>query len=95
MAKIARIEDWDGEGNLFVPGTDPTQILRDAQGEIDEGESVLTAIEEIKVEWFRVNPCHPSNCYDGGHHSGHWVRTGSPTRGGFQGALLMTVNEEA
>ncbi|KAB2347312.1 hypothetical protein [Actinomadura rudentiformis] len=90
MAAITRIEDWDGSGNLFVPGTDPAQILRDAQGAIDVDEIVLTRADEIAIEWFRVNPCHANNCYDGGHHNGHWTRTSGQTRGGFRGALLVT-----
>jgi len=86
-AQIARI-DMDGDTALIVPGTDPEQIMAAAIGELDTDELIHTSIEDIEVTWWRVNPCHPSSCYDMGGHVGHWAPTARRTRGGFQAAAI-------
>lgn len=86
-AKVTRLSAPDDE-TLFVPGNDPAEILATAQAEIEDHEEVITALDDIKVSWWRVNPCRPGNCYDGGGHNGHWTPTSGRTRGGFQGATV-------
>lgn len=89
MARIVYIEHWDKDV-LFVPGTDPAQIVADgnvylAANVADWGDevAVVTPPEQVRVAWYRVNPCH---CGDG--HCGHWDETAGKTRGGFQGAMV-------
>jgi hypothetical protein len=90
MAQITRIVG-DFAENLFVPGVDPEAILHAARGALDDDDEViLTPVRGIEVRWFRVNPCHPNSCWDGGIHNGHWTPTDGKTRGGFQGAMLAT-----
>ena len=87
-AKIARIYCEDIGEVLVVPGTDPTQILKDAAGELDTGEKIYTALEDVKVRWWRVSPCHPNSCYNGGGHRTHYEDWHGRTRGSFQAAGL-------
>jgi hypothetical protein len=83
-AKIARIYGEDIGHVLVVPGTSPEQILKDAAGELDDGEKIFTALEDVRVRWWRVSPCHPNSC-DGGHRT-HYEDWHGKTRGGFQAA---------
>ena len=85
-AKIARIWNEDIGDILVVPGTDPEQILKDAAGELDDGEKVITPLEDVKVRWWRVSPCHPNSCHNGGGHRTHYEDWHGKTRGGFQAA---------
>jgi hypothetical protein len=94
MARIIPIEHWDRDV-LFVPGTDPEQIIADGNAylarnpnnEYDEDAVITTPPDEIRIGWYRVNPCKPGvNCGD--YHCGHWVDTPERTRGGFQGAMV-------
>lgn len=85
-AKITRIYSEDYGEMLVVPGTDPEQILKDAAGELNTGEKLYTALEDVEVRWWRVSPCHENSCWDGGGHTAHWNRTPRKTRGGFQAA---------
>lgn len=85
-AKITRIYDRDGGEVLVVPGTEPAQILKDAAGELDTGEKIYAALENVKVGWWRVSPCHENSCWEGGGHTAHWNETPRLTRGGFQAA---------
>jgi hypothetical protein len=91
-AKITRLDSYDDGPALFVPGTDPTQILEDAQGELDTDEEIVPG--DIRVGWYRVNPCTPYFCEDGGGHTGHWTPTPGKTRGGFQGAIVYVRHRE-
>lgn len=86
-ARIMRL-DCEGEQQIFVPGTDPAEILAAAAGELDTDEEIFTQLDDVKVGWWRVNPCSPENCWDDGRHHGHWTQTGRQTRGGFQGAAV-------
>lgn len=94
IAQITRItmED-DGSSALIVPGTEPEQIMTAAMGELDTDELIHTSIEDVEVGWWRVNPCHPSSCYETGGHNGHWVPTLRQTRGGFQAAAISVGYE--
>ena len=87
-AKIARIYNEDIGEMLVVPGADPAQILEDAKGELDAAEHVFTSLEDIKVRWWRVSPCHPNSCYEGGGHHVHYEDCHGRTRGSFQAAGL-------
>lgn len=92
-ARIIHIEHWDRD-DLFVPGTDPKQIVADGnmyldreKNEFGEDAIVVTAPGQIRIGWYRVNPCKPGiNCGD--EHIGHWAETEGKTRGGFQGAMV-------
>ena len=85
-AKIARIYDDDRGPMLVVPGTDPEQILKDAAAELDDGEKIYTALEDVVVRWWRVSPCHENSCWDGGGHRAHYEDWHGKTRGSFQAA---------
>jgi hypothetical protein len=92
-ATIRLIEGWRND-YLFVPGTDPAQIVADGnafladdeafRAGLAEGLSVTTPLDKVRIAWFRVNPCGPNVCGD--NHNGHWTETPEKTRGGFQGA---------
>jgi len=97
MARIITIDRWNS-ADLFVPGIDPAQIVADGNAWLaenswdlgaEEGVSfvVTTPTEDIRVGWYRVNPCGDT-CPCGEGFVGHWVPTDGPTRGGFQGAMV-------
>jgi hypothetical protein len=88
-AQIARIYNPDIGELLVVPGTDPEQILKDAAGEIEDGEKVFTSFDEVKVRWWRVSPCHPNSCGEGGGHQAHYEDHHGRTRGSFQAAGIV------
>ena len=94
--KIDRIDSDDDGPSLIVRGLkDPAEILAAAQGELDTGEIVTTTLDEIKVEWWRINPCREGfNCdYQ---HTGHWTSTGArQSRGGFLAAQVFVAYEDA
>jgi len=86
MARIIEISD---SGGIFVPGTTSEEILkRGNEWAAPRAEKVITDPAKVRVQWFRVNPCNPQNCYDGGGHCGHWEPTREQTRGGFRGAIV-------
>jgi hypothetical protein len=93
-AKIARIWNEDIGDILVVPGTDPEQILKDAAGELDDGEKILTAVEDVKVRWWRVSPCHPNSCSEGGGHRTHYEDNHGKTRGSFQAAGIEISTDD-
>lgn len=92
-AKITRIWNEDIGDVLVVPGTDPAQILKDAAAELNDGERIVTTLEEVRVRWWRVSPCHPNSC--GGKHHAHYEDWHGRTRGSFQAAgLEIAIGEE-
>lgn len=93
-AKIARIWNEDIGDVLVVPGTNPEQILKDAAAELDDDEKVLTTIEEVKVRWWRVSPCHPNSCGSGGKHHAHYEDHHGRTRGSFQAAGIEFITDD-
>jgi hypothetical protein len=97
MARIITIDSWNGR-DLFVPGTDPARIIADGNAWLakeswdlgaEEGVTfvITTPTEDIRIGWYRVNPCSDT-CPCGERYVGHWVSTDGPTRGGFQGAMV-------
>lgn len=93
--KIHRLESDDRGPSLIIRGlAEPAEILAAAQGELDDGEITTTPLEEIKVSWWRINPCREGfNCDD--QHLGHYAQTGHQTRGGFQAAEVYLAWAEA
>lgn len=89
--KVNRIVDWDEGDSLIVRGsTDPNEILaaaRDELGSIDDGMVVTTTRDQVRVNWWRVNPCREGyNCDE--RHLGHFTEVGRKTRGGFLAAEI-------
>jgi hypothetical protein len=93
-AKIARIWNEDIGDILVVPGADPEQILKDAAGELDDGEKILTSVEDVKVRWWRVSPCHPNSCGTGGGHHAHYEDWHTRTRGSWQAAGIEVATDD-
>lgn len=86
MTEITRIWNEDIGDVLVVPGSDPGQILKDAAGELEDGEKIFTALEDVRVRWWRVTPCHPNSCGDGGGHRAHYEDHHGRTRGSWLAA---------
>jgi hypothetical protein len=63
--------------------------LDDFDTDIVVGLTSFLAGTPRRVGLFRWNPCHESNCYDGGGHMGHIVYVDQPQRGAFPGVYWM------
>lgn len=90
MAKVTQIYGWDDSEYLIVPakpGTETAEILATVRRELDDGYVVLDDPDDVRIEWWRVNPCHPNSCGEG-PHKGHWTQTANQTRGGFTAAQI-------
>lgn len=87
-AKIARIWNEDCGDMLVVPGVNPAEILADASLYLDDDERIVTTSDEVRVRWWRVSPCHPNSCPEGGGHHTHYEDSHRKTRGSFQAAGL-------
>ena len=96
-AKITRITRFDSGGAaLIVPGTSVEEILAAAAGELDDGEQITTAAEDVEIGWWRTTPCNENSCPEMGGHMAHWTSTGNrQTRGGFLAAQVDIEYESA